>query len=77
MAKKHQLFMKHHIFMEFSSQTPYHKVDAALRQAGFERGWGNTVSRARETMNMLADLLEATDADLLQVRVPLCHITNA
>lgn len=50
------------------TQTPYHKVDAALRQAGFERGWGNTVSRARETMNMLADLLEATDADLLQVR---------
>ncbi len=48
-------------------QTPYHRVEAALKQAGFERGWGNTVARARETMNMLADLLEATDADLLQV----------
>lgn len=55
-------------------RAPYSEVAAALQTLGFEKGWGSTVGRSWDTMNMLADLLEAPDADQLQSflsRLPL------
>jgi sucrose synthase len=47
---------------------------AELRGRGFEPGWGRTAERARETMELLLDLLEAPDpghlADFL-ARIPM------
>ncbi|MEJ2539130.1 MAG: sucrose synthase [Gemmatimonadota bacterium] len=45
-----------------------------LRQLGFEPGWGRTAARARETMDILSDLLEAPSASTLEdflARVPM------
>ena len=33
-----------------------------LQQLGFEPGWGGSVGRARDTMNLALDLLEAPDS---------------
>ncbi|HSM03560.1 MAG TPA: sucrose synthase [Longimicrobiales bacterium] len=45
-----------------------------LRQLGFEQGWGRTAARARDTMEILSDLLEAPSAGTLEdflARVPM------
>ncbi|MDZ7779926.1 MAG: sucrose synthase [Gemmatimonadota bacterium] len=45
-----------------------------LRRLGFEPGWGRTAERARETMELLLDILEAPDPRHLQdflARVPM------
>ncbi|HYE33806.1 sucrose synthase [Methylocaldum sp.] len=39
----------------------WQEVAAALRALGFEAGWGREVSRIRDTMSLLQDLLEAPD----------------
>lgn len=39
----------------------WEEVAAALRALGFETGWGREVSRIRDTMSLLQDLLEAPD----------------
>ena len=53
---------------------PFAAVAAQLRAAGLETGWGSTVGRARESMELLQDLLEAPDpATLAQflARIPM------
>jgi sucrose synthase len=40
-------------------------VGARLEAMGFERGWGRTVAKMRETMGLLADLLEAPEPRVL------------
>lgn len=38
-----------------------------LQDLGFEQGWGDSVGRVRDTMHMLADIIQAPDAEVLQV----------
>jgi sucrose synthase len=55
-------------------ETPFSTVAQRLRGAGFEPGWGNTVGRARESMELLQDLLEAPDPAILArflARIPM------
>lgn len=44
-----------------------------LKEMGFEKGWGDTAERVKETMVMLSEVLEAPDnvkLDLLFSRLP-------
>ncbi|MCK5092361.1 MAG: sucrose synthase, partial [Gammaproteobacteria bacterium] len=45
-----------------------------LRTLGFEQGWGNTVTRIRESLNLLSDILEAPEPGNLEQllsRIPM------
>ncbi len=45
-----------------------------LRTLGFEQGWGNTVARIRESLNLLSDILEAPEPGNLEQllsRIPM------
>jgi sucrose synthase len=39
---------------EYAADRPYEKVHLDLQALGFEPGWGNTVARARETLEQVA-----------------------
>ncbi|KAL8244712.1 hypothetical protein R6Q59_010970 [Mikania micrantha] len=39
----------------------YHTLDPKLKEWGFEKGWGDTAERVRETMKMLSEILQAPD----------------
>jgi len=57
----------------------YREVEAKLQQRGIEVGWGNTVGRIRESMQLLIDLLnEPTDAEFERFisRVPMPLISK-
>ncbi|KAK7314735.1 hypothetical protein VNO77_33263 [Canavalia gladiata] len=41
--------------------TPYQKFEDRFREWGFDKGWGNTAGRVKETMRMLSEVLEAPD----------------
>lgn len=41
--------------------TPYQTFELKLKQWGFERGWGDTAERVRETMRTLSEILQAPD----------------
>ncbi|CAI9113306.1 OLC1v1013880C1 [Oldenlandia corymbosa var. corymbosa] len=41
--------------------TPYQNFDQKLKEWGFEKGWGDTAERVRETMRMLSEILQAPD----------------
>ncbi len=43
-------------------QTPYSEISDDLQLLGFEPGWGNTIARAKDTMNLALNLLEAPDS---------------
>ncbi|MCJ7499409.1 hypothetical protein MUP29_04070, partial [bacterium] len=61
----------------FEDHTPYHEVQSTLAIEGFEAGWGDTVGRIRETMQLLLDLVNEPSDDLLErfiSRVPIPHI---
>jgi sucrose synthase len=60
-------------------EAPYPAIAGKMKQAGFEVGWGNTVGRIMETMQILLDLVnEPTDQLLEQFisRVPMPLISN-
>jgi len=60
-------------------QTPFAEVEGALQERGIEVGWGNTVGRILETMQLLIDLLnEPTDKHLETFisRVPMPLISK-
>ncbi len=47
------------------AQTPYNEVASDMKKAGFEPGWGNSVGRIVESMEMLKELIdEPTDVML-------------
>lgn len=48
------------------AKTPYKSVEAKLKKSGFEAGWGNTVGRIIETMQMLTDLINEPTGTLLE-----------
>ena len=53
---------------------PFAAVAPQLRAAGMETGWGSTVGRARESMELLQDLLEAPEPATLArflARIPM------
>ncbi|EIE18920.1 sucrose synthase [Coccomyxa subellipsoidea C-169] len=55
-------------------ETPIEEVAIGLQDMGFERGWGNTVGRAQNTMHLLADIMQACDPETLQAflgRLPM------
>ncbi|RHN52495.1 putative sucrose synthase [Medicago truncatula] len=41
--------------------TPYQNFENRFREWGFDKGWGNTAGRVKETMKMLSEVLEAGD----------------
>ncbi|XP_061347986.1 sucrose synthase 7-like [Gastrolobium bilobum] len=53
--------------------TPYQNFEARFKEWGFDKGWGNTAERVKETMRMLSEVLEAADPvklELLFSRLP-------
>lgn len=52
-------------------QTPIEQVALKLQDMGFERGWGDTVGRTRDTMHLLADIMQACDPETLQASLSL------
>ena len=58
---------------ESATDRPYEKVHPDLQALGFEPGWGNTVARARETLELLNRLIEDPEPAILEAfvsRVP-------
>ena len=61
------------------AEQPYSAIAGRMSKAGFEPGWGNTVGRVRETMNILYDLLSAPTDNLLEQfisRVPMPLVSD-
>lgn len=38
-----------------------------LKEWGFEKGWGNTAERVRETMRILSEVLQAPDPENMEL----------
>ncbi|KAK1384138.1 Sucrose synthase [Heracleum sosnowskyi] len=54
--------------------TPYQNFEQKLKEWGFEKGWGDTTERVRETMRIVAEILQApdpTNIELLFQRLPV------
>ncbi|KAL2333208.1 hypothetical protein Fmac_014421 [Flemingia macrophylla] len=52
---------------------PYQDFDPKFKEWGFERGWGDTAGRVKETMGILSEILQAPDSVNLEMffsRVP-------
>ncbi|KAL2334329.1 hypothetical protein Fmac_015542 [Flemingia macrophylla] len=41
--------------------TPYQKFEDRFKDWGFDKGWGNTAGRVKETMRLLSEVLESAD----------------
>eukprot|EP00257_Ricinus_communis_P026983 XP_025014397.1 sucrose synthase 7 isoform X2 [Ricinus communis] len=57
----------------FSKEAAYKNVQQSLKEMGFEKGWGNTAERVKETMRLLSESLQAPDPaklELLFSRLP-------
>ena len=54
------------LLKERNPETQWSEVEPELRGLGFESGLGRSVSRIRETLGLLQDLLEAPGPDLLE-----------
>ncbi len=60
-------------------EAPYSNVEARMKKSGFEVGWGNTVGRIRETMQILLALVGEPTDELLETfisRVPMPLISK-
>ena len=60
-------------------EAPYSSVEARMKKCGFEVGWGNTVGRIRETMQILLALVGEPTDELLETfisRVPMPLISK-
>lgn len=45
----------------FSKDTPYKNFEHKLKEWGFEKGWGDSAGRVRETMRLASEILQAPD----------------
>ncbi|KAL9673132.1 hypothetical protein QQ045_029385 [Rhodiola kirilowii] len=43
------------------TDTPYQNFELRFKEWGFEKGWGDTAGRVRETINSLSEVLQAPD----------------
>ncbi|WOG92281.1 hypothetical protein DCAR_0311544 [Daucus carota subsp. sativus] len=53
---------------------PYQNFEQKLKEWGFEKGWGDTTERVRDTMRIVAEILQAPDPismELLFQRLPV------
>ncbi|KAL0801725.1 hypothetical protein Bca101_056901 [Brassica carinata] len=67
------LMLAVNVISTYPKHTPYETFSQRLKEMGFEKGWGNTSERVKETMVMLSEVLEAPDSvklDLLFSRLP-------
>ncbi len=53
------------LLAEHDDGTTWAELETELMLMGFEAGWGRTVGRIRETMNLLSDILEAPEPKAL------------
>ncbi|KAG5100531.1 hypothetical protein JHK82_045583 [Glycine max] len=44
-----------------NKDTAYQKFEDRFKEWGFDKGWGNTAGRAKETMKLLSEVLESAD----------------
>ncbi|MBV6626228.1 MAG: sucrose synthase [Rivularia sp. (in: Bacteria)] len=59
---------------KYPDRTSYENFRFELRSFGFEPGWGNTAQRARETLELLDQLIDSADHEILEKfmsRIPL------
>lgn len=59
---------------DYPPDTEWQEVAFALQETGFEPGWGRTVGKVRETMELLSDILEAPEPKNLEAflgRIPM------
>ncbi|MEO1764320.1 MAG: sucrose synthase, partial [Cyanobacteria bacterium J06629_18] len=59
---------------KYPDRTSYENFRFELRSFGFEPGWGNTALRARETLELLDQLIDSADHEILEKfmsRIPL------
>ncbi len=59
---------------KYPDRTSHENFRFELRSFGFEPGWGNTALRARETLELLDQLIDSTDHEILEKfmsRIPL------
>ncbi|MBE9212914.1 hypothetical protein IQ247_09460 [Plectonema cf. radiosum LEGE 06105] len=59
---------------KYPSHTSYENFRFELRSFGFEPGWGNTASRAQETLSLLEQLIDCADHQVLSnflSRIPM------
>ncbi|AFY58552.1 sucrose synthase [Rivularia sp. PCC 7116] len=59
---------------KYPNRTSYENFRFELRSFGFEPGWGNTAQRARETLELLNQLIDSADHEILEKfmsRIPL------
>jgi sucrose synthase len=55
-------------------ESPYSSVETTMKKAGFETGWGNTVGKIIDTMQLLKDLINEPNAPQVEEfvsRVPM------
>ncbi|KAG2322495.1 hypothetical protein Bca52824_015708 [Brassica carinata] len=67
------LMLAVNVVSTYPKHTPCETFAQRLKEMGFEKGWGNTSERVKETMVMLSEVLEAPDSvklDLLFSRLP-------
>ncbi|PON58303.1 Sucrose synthase [Parasponia andersonii] len=53
--------------------TPFHNFELRLKELGFQKGWGDTAERVRDTMRTASEVLQAPDPknlELLFTRLP-------
>ena len=69
---KHALLVADRILESYAEETRINDVD--IEEYGFEKGWGATVGRTRESFRLLLDLIQAPDSLTLETflsRLPL------
>ncbi|KAJ9140805.1 hypothetical protein P3X46_031405 [Hevea brasiliensis] len=55
------------VLSAFPKHTPYQDFQHSLKELGFEKGWGNTAERVKETMRMLSESLQAQEPAKLEL----------
>ncbi|KAK9996706.1 hypothetical protein SO802_021392 [Lithocarpus litseifolius] len=73
-AKLQNALVKAELFVSaFPKDTPYQSFEQRFKDWGFEKGWGNTAERVKETIRLLSEVLQAPDPaklELLFSRLP-------
>jgi len=71
---RHALHAADDLLRDYPSDAAWEEVGSRLGALGFEAGWGRDVSRVRDTMQLLLDILEAPTPTALEeflARIPM------